>query len=144
MTRHCDSVSVCLSKGLGAPLGSVLLGAADFIVRARRWRKVLGGGMRQAGIVAAAGSYALDHHVARLADDHRRAAVLAAALRDMGFVANHATNMVLLDPQAGFDDLIEHLAAARIRIRGPRWVTHLDIDDAGIDRVIETMRTFRR
>src|SRR5207342_2239535 len=78
IARHFDSVSVCLSKGLGAPVGSVLLGSGALIREARRWRKVAGGGMRQAGLLAAACLHALDHHVARLADDHRRAATLAA------------------------------------------------------------------
>ncbi len=80
IARGFDSVSVCLSKGLGAPVGSLLCGGRDFIRAARRWRKMLGGGMRQAGILAAAGSYALDHHIARLADDHANAARLAAGL----------------------------------------------------------------
>ncbi|HJW45492.1 MAG TPA: low-specificity L-threonine aldolase, partial [Lysobacter sp.] len=83
ITQHFDSVSVCLSKGLGAPVGSVLLGTHALIEEARRWRKVAGGGMRQAGMLAAAGLYALDHHVTRLADDHRRAAMLADGLRDL-------------------------------------------------------------
>ena len=79
-----DSVSVCLSKGLGAPVGSVLTGSADFIKEARRWRKVLGGGMRQAGLLAAAGIHALEHHVERLADDHIHAERLANGLAEMG------------------------------------------------------------
>src|SRR5262249_28265032 len=80
--RHFDSVSVCFSKGLGAPVGSALAGSRDFVARARRVRKLFGGGMRQAGVIAAAALYALDHHVQRLADDHRNAQVIARAIAD--------------------------------------------------------------
>ncbi|MEG6660210.1 beta-eliminating lyase-related protein, partial [Pseudomonas aeruginosa] len=85
ITRHFDSVSVCLSKGLGAPVGSVLCGSVELIGKARRWRKMVGGGMRQAGLLAAAGLYALDHQVARLADDHANAARLGDGLRELGY-----------------------------------------------------------
>lgn len=143
IASRCDSVSLCLSKGLGAPMGSVLLGAYEFIAEARRWRKVLGGGMRQAGIAAAAGLYALDHHVDRLADDHRRAATLASALQQLDFDAQHATNMVFVDGPVNMAALTRHLDEAGIRIRGPRWVLHLDIDDAALDRIIDALRGFR-
>ena len=136
LARPCDSVSVCLSKGLGAPAGSVLCGNANFIEAARRWRKVLGGGMRQAGVLAAAGLYALTHNVDRLAEDHRRAEQLAAGLRNVGIEARQHTNMVFV---SGVDSsaMVAHMAAAGVRVSGPRWVTHLDVDDAAIRRTIE-------
>jgi len=150
IARHFDSVSVCLSKGLGAPVGSVLVGSAALIAKARRWRKVTGGGWRQAGLLAAAGLHALDHHVARLADDHRRAACLAGCLREIpgvNLLGQH-TNMVFVDvPAARLRALDEHLRAAGIRISigylpTLRLVTHLDVDDAGIERVAQAFRRF--
>ncbi len=142
--QYFDSISICLSKGLGAPVGSVLLGGADFIRKCRRIRKVMGGGMRQAGYLAAAGLYALEHHVARLADDHRRAARLADVLAQLPYVAEvlvPETNLVIFQlrptmPEAGF---LAKLAAQGIRASsfGPQWirfVTHLDVDDAGLHR----------
>ena len=139
IARHCSSVSVCLSKGLGAPAGSVLCGDAGFIDTARRWRKVLGGGMRQAGVLAAAGLYALEHHVVRLADDHHRAAQLAAGLGEIGFDAVQHTNMVFVrgvDPAT----MIARMAASGVRVSGPRWVVHLDVDDADIRRTVEAAK----
>ena len=134
--RYCDSVSVCLSKGLGAPVGSVLCGNADFIVAARRWRKVLGGGMRQAGVLAAAGIYALGHNVERLAEDHRRAGVLATGLREYGLSVEHHTNMVFVGGiEAG--RMTACMAQGGVRVSGSRWVVHLDIDDADIHHVVE-------
>lgn len=145
-----DSVSVCLSKGLGAPAGSVLLGSRERIDGARRWRKVVGGGLRQAGVLAAAGLHALDHHVAQLADDHARAQRLADGLRGLPGLAVNAqhTNMVFIDvPVARLDALKQALATAGIRMSigytpSIRMVVHRDIDDAGIDRTIATLRTF--
>jgi threonine aldolase len=139
-----DSVSVCFSKGLGAPVGSVLLGSAALVERARRWRKVAGGGMRQAGVLAAACLHALDHHAARLAEDHARAARLADGLRALPGLAVDGphTNMLFVAVAA------ERLAALRTalerhRVRASigylptvRLVTHLDIDDAGIERTV--------
>jgi threonine aldolase len=145
IAKHFDSVSVCLSKGLGAPVGSVLVGSAALVATARRWRKVLGGGMRQAGILAAAGLHALDHHVARLADDHARAARLADALRAVSgidAVVQH-TNMVFVDaPPACRPALRDALQQRQVRASvgdaGPiRFVLHLDVDDAGAGRVAE-------
>ncbi len=145
ITAPFDSVSVCLSKGLGAPVGSVLLGDAALIERARRWRKVLGGGWRQAGHLAAAGLYALQHHVERLTEDHARAARLAdglSAIRGIEVLAQH-TNMVFIRvPEARVASLATHLADCGIRVaagRGPRWrlVTHLDIDEAAIERTLQ-------
>jgi threonine aldolase len=150
IARHFDSVSVCLSKGLGAPVGSVLVGSAALIDKARRWRKVTGGGWRQAGMLAAACSYALDHHVARLADDHARAARLADGLREMPGVnvLGLHTNMVFVDvPADRLRELDAHLRAASVRISigylpTLRLVTHLDIDDDGVARVIEAFKAF--
>jgi threonine aldolase len=148
IARGFDSVSVCLSKGLGAPVGSVLCGGRDFIRAARRWRKMLGGGMRQAGILAAAGSYALDHHIARLADDHANAARLAAGLgRHTELdVPPAQTNMVFVGVPAGIAEAFAaHLAADGILITGTtrqRWVTHLDIDTAAVDRAIASVDRF--
>lgn len=140
-----DSISVCLSKGLGAPVGSVLLGSAAFIKKCKRIRKVMGGGMRQAGYIAAAGLYALENNVARLADDHRRAAQLAETLRQQPYVAevlNPETNLVIFrlhdsQPAAEFLSVLEQ-QGIRASSFGPQWVrfvTHLDVDDAMIARV---------
>ncbi len=141
-----DSVSVCFSKGLGAPVGSALTGSKELIARARRVRKMAGGTMRQAGVLAAAAMHALDHHVDRLADDHARARRLADGLRGLPGVSVAApqTNMV-------FVDLPRERAAAAVaalRERGVlatglyqlRLVTHLDVDDAGIDHAIAVLR----
>jgi threonine aldolase len=141
--QHCDSVSICLSKGLGAPVGSVLVGNSEFITRARRWRKMVGGGMRQAGIIAAAGRYALEHNVERLQDDHDHASLIAeaAAERFPGHVSQH-TNMVFVDlPAEEMQALIDSLAEQHIRVRGPRWVTHLDISRADAERVAQAVRS---
>ncbi|MEP7043709.1 MAG: low-specificity L-threonine aldolase [Dokdonella sp.] len=145
-----DSVSVCLSKGLGAPVGSVLLGSTALIAEAKRWRKMLGGGMRQSGVLAAACLYALDHHVARLADDHMRAERLAEALHgiDSVNVVGQYTNMVFIDVAAErLRALDAHLRAHGVRasigyLPTVRLVTHLDIDDAAIARTIEVFRAF--
>ena len=149
ITTLFDSVSCCLSKGLGTPVGSVLCGPKDFIARARRWRKMVGGGMRQAGILAAAGLYALSHNIDRLADDHANAARLADGLS--GIDAIHIdekarqTNMVLADIDADMQALVKHLAERKIRISpgSPvRLVTHLDIDAEDIDRAVAGFRSF--
>jgi threonine aldolase len=143
-----DSVSICLSKGLGAPVGSVLLGSRTFIERARRSRKMLGGGLRQAGVLAAAGLYALEHNVSRLAEDHANARRLADGLRGIGALAVEGpqTNMVFVrvpDERAG-------ALAAWLRERGiivvpgtsMRLVTHLNVDAAGIDRAVRVFGEF--
>ena len=150
IARHFDTVSVCLSKGLGAPVGSVLVGSRALIDKAQRWRKVCGGGWRQAGILAAAGLHALDHHVARLADDHARAAMLAARLGDIGGIdlLGQHTNMVFIQvPAERLQALDTHLRAAGIRISigylpTLRLVTHLDIDDEGIERTVAAFARF--
>jgi threonine aldolase len=150
IAQHFDSVSVCLSKGLGAPVGSVLLGSHALIHKARRWRKVAGGGWRQAGMLAAAALHALDHQVARLADDHRRAAWLAGRLREIAGIdlLGQYTNMVFIDvPAERLRDLDVHLRQAGIRISigylpTLRLVTHLDIDDAGVERTVAAFAAF--
>jgi len=144
-----DSVSICLSKGLGAPVGSVLVGPRDFIHEARRARKRFGGGMRQAGIIAAAGLYALDHHVDRLKEDHDRAARIGGALAELPYVESVVpveTNIVIFtlkEPRTAADFL------ARLRDKGVlaiafgprtlRMTTHLDLDDAAVDQAIATL-----
>ncbi|HET7359335.1 MAG TPA: low-specificity L-threonine aldolase [Rhodanobacteraceae bacterium] len=150
IAQHFDTVSVCLSKGLGAPVGSVLVGSRTLVDAARRWRKVTGGAWRQAGILAAAGLHALDHHVARLADDHARAARLAQQLAEVDGVdlLGQHTNMVFIDvPAERLRALDAHLQAAGIRISigylpTLRLVTHLDIDDDGVARTAAAFRAF--
>ena len=145
-----DSVSVCLSKGLGAPVGSVLCGSSAFIKAAHRWRKMLGGGMRQAGILAAAGRHAIAHHVARLADDHANAARLAAGLAKHPALAvsTPQTNMVFVDVRNDLADAFAaHLARAGVQITGKtqqRWVTHLDVSSEDVDRATGIVDAFFR
>ena len=143
-----DSVSACLSKGLGAPAGTVLLGKADFISKARRARKILGGGMRQAGVLAAAGLYALEHNVARLSEDHRNAARLAAGLHGLGLPVEVHTNMVFVRlPAEKAAGLAEHLRGRGVlALAGPRMrlVTHLDVDAAGIERALAAFESYFR
>ena len=145
-----DSVSVCLSKGLGAPLGSVLVGNAALIARARRWRKMLGGGMRQAGIVAAAGLYALDHHIERLAEDHANARALAEGLSGIEglTVTPPQSNMVFvgLSPElaTGLSEALRDRGIAASFWPGGRmrWVTHLDVDRGAVDEAIAAVCEF--
>lgn len=135
-----DSVSACLSKGLGAPAGTVLLGSNPFIATARRARKILGGAMRQAGVIAAAGLYALENNVERLAEDHRNAERLARGLRDLGLPVEQHTNMVFVRiPRQAVQGLFEHLKSNQIAVlpgERMRLVTHLDVDATGIDRTV--------
>ena len=139
-----DSVSACLSKGLGAPAGTVLLSSKELIAKAKRARKILGGAMRQAGVIAAAGLYALENNVQRLSADHDNAARLAAGLRELGLDVEHQTNMVFVKvdrPQ----ELGDHLKKSGVMVLpGPRMrlVTHLDVDAAGIERALEAFRGF--
>jgi threonine aldolase len=144
-----DSLSVCFSKGLGAPVGSVMVSTAERIARARVLRKRMGGGMRQAGILAAAGRYALANHVERLTEDHARARRLAEALAPFGVVDPERvrTNIVLLNLAKSTVEAQALVAGARERgvlvsLMGPtavRLVTHLDLDDAGVDQAIEVL-----
>jgi len=149
IAKPFDSVSICFSKGLGAPIGSMLLGSDTFIDRARRWRKVLGGGWRQAGLLAAMADYALDHHVQRLADDHRRARELAEALRRIPSlqVDGPHTSMVFVSVPADRVPALDAFMQSReirLAIRGPlvRLVLHLDVDDAGLARSIAAFQEF--
>ncbi len=139
-----DSISVCLSKGLGAPVGSVLIGSSEFIKESRRIRKVMGGGMRQAGYLAAAGLYALEHNIERLKKDHHHASILADTLQELEFVENIRpvhTNIVIFDlKKSDFDaaTFIEMIKSEGIRVSGfgpytIRMVTHLDVDEQMID-----------
>ncbi len=146
-----DSVSVCLSKGLGAPVGSVLCGSRELIGRAHRIRKMAGGGMRQAGILAAAGLYALEHHVARLVDDHALARHLADGLQGLpGVVVEPPqSNMVFVDLQgaakARAPELLTYLKSRGVLATGLyrlRFVTHMDVDSAGIQRAVAALRSF--
>jgi threonine aldolase len=144
-----DTVMVCLSKGLGAPVGSLLAGPADLMHRAWRVRRRLGGGMRQSGILAAAGIYALDHHLERLADDHARARALAEGASEIPgiSVASPDTNIVMLDltsPTVSVEGVLGTLAEEGILMvrfgpRRIRAVTHLGVDDAGIEKALEAL-----
>ena len=137
-----DTVSVCLSKGLGCPVGSVLTGSEGVIERARRLRKMLGGGMRQAGFLAAAGLYALDHHVDRLADDHRRANHLSEHLIQLGILNRQSTNMVVLTDKTHFPELQSFMRSHDIVISTPRLVFHLDIDDMDLEQIVNAFSSF--
>lgn len=144
-----DTVSICLSKGLGAPVGSVLIGRRDLIDIARRNRKMLGGGLRQSGILAAAGLYALEHNVVRLADDHRRARRLAEGLAQYAAlsVTMPDTNIIWVNADASIGEafdawLAEHGVAVSGHYGRQRWVTHLDLDDADVEGALEVVARF--
>jgi threonine aldolase len=134
-----DSLTFCLSKGLGAPVGSVLCGSSDFILRAHRARKQMGGGMRQSGIIAAAGLHALEHHVERLADDHSNAQRLATGLQNIGFKVDPfpETNIVIFEvPRA--EEFEKEILARGVLVLAltkdlARAVTHMDVSEADID-----------
>jgi threonine aldolase len=142
-----DTVTLCLSKGLGCPLGALLAGPAETVIRARRLKHLFGGAMRQAGIVAAAGTYALEHHVERLADDHRRARRLAVGLAEAGLAVDPdrvETNFVQVDvAPLGSAEAIALLAESGVGLSGTihpgvlRAVTHLDVHDDDIERAVE-------
>jgi len=145
-----DSISLCLSKGLGCPVGSLLIGSRDFIHKARRIRKVLGGGMRQAGLLAAAGSYALDHHVDRLKIDHENAKRLAAELENKSFIKSIAaveSNILIFDLEDSYlsDDFLRDLENKNVSAvgMGPqkiRFVTHLDMENQ-TDELLEAIKS---
>ena len=151
-TRHFDSVSICFSKGLGAPIGSALAGSNDFIARSRRVRKLFGGGMRQAGIMAAAALYALDNHIERLAEDHENARLLAQAIADTPGVrlrpAEVETNLVWFEVDPGLGtakDVASRLreASVLVLVAAPQTVracTHLDVSKAQVERACEAIR----
>jgi len=146
-----DSVSVCFSKGLGTPVGSALCGSKDFIYRAHRIRKMAGGGMRQAGLLAAAASYALDHHIDRLADDHALMRELASGLDGIPGVHMESphTNILFIELSGPARDraagLLDHLRSRRILATGLyrlRFVTHLDVDALGIHQAVKSIREY--
>jgi threonine aldolase len=145
-----DSVSVCLSKGLGAPVGSVLCGSREFIHAGRRWRKMLGGGMRQAGIIAAAGIFALEHNIERLAEDHANATLLAQELSHLPDISPDMelvqTNMVFLTPKPGtMTALVAHLKAQDILVDAGntiRLVTHMQVSRDDVLRTVAAIRDF--
>ena len=151
--KYFDSISICLSKGLGAPIGSVLTGNKEFITEARRFRKVMGGGMRQAGYIAAAGIYALDNHVSRLKEDNDKAKALGKVLQDLNYVVNLRpveTNIVIFDIVDTIDAslFLDYLKANGISASsfGPqtiRFVTHLDVTNEMIQKTIETLKGFK-
>ena len=146
-----DSVSVCFSKGLGTPIGSALCGSKEFIYRAHRVRKMAGGGMRQAGLLAAAASYALDHHIDRLADDHALMRELASGLEDIPgvHIESPQTNILFVELSGPARDraagLLDHLRSRGILATGLyrlRFVTHLDVDATGIQQAVKAIREY--
>ena len=152
-TQHADSAILCFSKGLGAPVGSIVAGPADFIDQARRWRKMLGGGMRQAGILAAAALYALDHNVERLAEDHDNATLLARGLAEIDSLDltpdEVETNMVFFNVhRTGLtgQQLVDRMAAQGVLMHATkplriRLVTHLDVSR---DQILQAIERFQR
>jgi len=148
ITQYFESVSICLSKGLGAPIGSLLLGSSELIAKARRWRKVLGGGMRQAGMLAVAAKMALTENVNKLADDHNNAKYLAQQLNEIAGIdvdlAKVETNILYanLSSDIAIDSLVEELKQQNILISGGnpmRLVTHLDVSKSDIDSFIQSL-----
>lgn len=150
--KYFDTISICLSKGLGCPIGSLVLGSKALIKKAKRSRKVLGGGMRQTGYIAAAGVYALDHHIARLQEDHQRAKTIAQHLATKSYVQNMVsaqTNIVLFDlpDRTTIDRLLAHLKehgilAGMMDKLTMRFVTHLDFDDDQLDKFLKVLDLF--
>lgn len=147
-----DSISICLSKGLGAPVGSLLLGSADFTLRARRVRKVMGGGMRQAGFLAAAGIYALDHHISRLKEDHRRAKEIERILNTLSYVESVVpvqSNLIFFNLSPALpgniflQKLKEHnIHALSLSPQNIRFVTHLDFNDDMLEKLRKVLEMF--
>lgn len=152
ISSNFDSISICLSKGLGTPVGSVLAGNSEFIKKARRWRKVLGGGMRQAGILAAAGIYALEHHIKRLADDHDNALYLANTLAELEEIdvdtAALQTNILFIKPKHNYKELQAYLQERGVILpKQPkqgrvRLVTHLDVSRKDLAFVVKEIKSF--
>jgi len=147
IVRYCDSFTICLSKGLGTPVGSLLVGSKDYIKRAIRWRKMVGGGMRQAGILAAAGLYALENNVQRLQEDHDNARWLADELREIGVdVTRQDTNMVFVRvPGEQAEYLGSYMRERGVLLSaGPitRLVTHLDVNRVQLAEVVKHWRAF--
>ncbi|MCG8568264.1 MAG: low-specificity L-threonine aldolase [Desulfobacterales bacterium] len=149
ITQHFDTISCCLSKGLGAPVGSILCGPKPFIDTARRWRKMVGGGMRQAGIIAAAGLHALEHHVDRLSQDHDNARILAQGLSEIQGISivpeSVQTNILFADMAGDMTRLAAHMKERGILVDDDphlRLVTHLGIHRNDIDKVISAFKDF--
>jgi threonine aldolase len=148
-----NSISICLSKGLGAPAGSVLIGPKSFIAKARKFRKVMGGGMRQSGYLAAAGIYALENNIDRLAEDNMRAKVLGAALSSLSYVETVRpvhTNIVIFDlaERVNPDSFLDYIRQKGINPhylgkQSVRFVTHLDLSQDMIDRTIEILKSYK-
>jgi threonine aldolase len=153
IVRDYDSVSICLSKGLGAPVGSVLVGSSDFIALAHRWRKMFGGGMRQAGVIAACGLYSIDNNIDRLSEDHERAQRLAVAVNSISNfevdLDSVQSNMVFArTPEGTADKVVEHLASQGVDILTindsvVRAVTHLHITDEDIEHAISAFSSMQ-
>jgi threonine aldolase len=151
-SKYFDSISVCFSKGLGAPVGSALLGSSAFIAKARRYRRLFGGGMRQAGVLAAAAVYALDHHVVRIADDHRRAKKIGDCLTQCSFVKELLpveTNIIIfkLQDDVASDSFIQYLkenniVANTMGKQTMRFVIHLDLTEDHIDSIITCLKNY--
>ncbi|MEO6979485.1 MAG: aminotransferase class I/II-fold pyridoxal phosphate-dependent enzyme, partial [Mucilaginibacter sp.] len=147
--KYFDGISVCLSKGLGAPVGSVFLADKHTIKYARRIRKVLGGGMRQAGFLAAAGIYALDHHIERLKVDHAHARILATELGHCGWVANvlpQETNLILFDTLEPAEIVLQKLAEHGVKANSTdkhriRFVLHLDVHPEQVEHVVGVLKS---
>lgn len=147
-----DTISICLSKGLGCPVGSLLLGSKEHIRKARRIRKVMGGGMRQAGYLAAAGTYALDNHVSRMADDHKMAKKIEAVLKEQIYVKGVLpveTNIVIFKLRKSYSDIafVEHMRTKGILLVSMgegklRFVTHLNITEEMLDKLLSELKTF--
>ncbi|WP_227135786.1 low-specificity L-threonine aldolase [Kosakonia radicincitans] len=146
IAQYCDSFTICLSKGLGTPVGSLLVGDKAYITRANRWRKMTGGGMRQAGILAAAGLYALKHNVARLKEDHENAAWLAAQLQEIGAdVMRHDTNMLFVrvgEPAAALGAFMRERDVLINASPVVRLVTHLDVNRQQLTEVVRHWQAF--
>jgi len=147
ITQYCDTFTICLSKGLGTPVGSLLVGSHEYIKRANRWRKMTGGGMRQAGILAAAGLYALKNNVERLKEDHANAAWLAAQLQEIGAdVMRHDTNMLFVRVgEQNAAALGEFMQARGVLLNASpiiRIVTHLDVSRAQLEELVSYWQAF--
>lgn len=152
-SKYFDSISVCFSKGLGAPVGSALLGTKDFIAKARRYRRLLGGGMRQAGVLASAAIYALNNNVKRIADDHRRAKLIAETLSQCAFVKELLpvqTNIIIfkLQDDVSSETFINYLKSHQIIAntmgkQTMRFVVHLDLSEENIIHTIDTLKNFQ-
>ena len=152
IVRDYDSISICLSKGLGSPVGSLLVGSSEFIAQAHRWRKMFGGGMRQAGVIAAAGIYALEHNISRLDEDHKRANKLAIAINEMDMfsvnIEGVQTNMVYIEINGDLNanQVVEKLAEHDVHVLALgdnllRAVTHIHITDEDINKSINAFKT---